>query len=113
MENTLSSNIRKLPRINPLMTLFGRLFLLIMGWKIEGERPNVSKCVAIFAPHTSNWDFPLILSVVFGLGIKPNWIGKSGLFWGPMGFIFRWLGGIPVDRKKSTNPTNLHPHPQP
>src|SRR5690606_37892601 len=36
-------------------------------------------------------------------GIKINFIGKDSLFKGPFGFIFRSLGGTPVDRSKSNN----------
>ena len=36
-------------------------------------------------------------------GEKVNFIGKNSLFKGPFGFIFRSLGGTPVDRSKSSN----------
>ena len=32
-----------------------------------------------------------------------HFLGKKELFDGPFGFIFRWLGGIPVDRSSSHN----------
>jgi 1-acyl-sn-glycerol-3-phosphate acyltransferase len=32
-----------------------------------------------------------------------QFIGKHTLFKPPFGFIFKWLGGIPVDRTKSSN----------
>lgn len=54
-------------------------------------------------PHTSNWDFPLGLLVRSSLDISVQFIGKHTLFQFPYGFIFKWLGGYPVDRSKSTN----------
>ena len=32
-----------------------------------------------------------------------HFLGKKELFDGPFGFLFRWLGGIPVDRFSSHN----------
>ena len=56
------------------------------------------KGVAIAAPHTSNWDMPLMLAVSFQLGVRPSWLGKRELFRRPFGGFMRWLGGLPVDR---------------
>lgn len=80
------------------------LFLLrITGWKKEGKLPEMHKYVVIAAPHTSNWDFPLTLMLAFAFRIKVYWMGKHTLFRGIMGPICRWLGGIEVDRRRSTN----------
>jgi 1-acyl-sn-glycerol-3-phosphate acyltransferase len=54
-------------------------------------------------PHTSNWDFVIGLAIIFVVRLDIRWIGKKEIFWGPMNRIFRWLGGIPADRKASTN----------
>ncbi|MBK8348603.1 MAG: 1-acyl-sn-glycerol-3-phosphate acyltransferase [Saprospiraceae bacterium] len=54
-------------------------------------------------PHTSNWDFPLGILMKFAMPIDVNYVGKTSLFKWPYGWLFRWLGGIPVDRKKNTN----------
>ncbi len=75
----------------------------MIGWKIEGQRADVDKCVYIAAPHTSNWDFPLMLSVCFTVGIRARWIGKHTLFRWPFGFLMSWLGGVPVDRRRAGN----------
>ncbi len=71
------------------------------GWKIEGTPPAVDRYVLIAAPHTSNWDFPLMLAIAFQLRIKVFWMGKDTLFRGPMGPIMRWLGGIAVERSQA------------
>lgn len=54
-------------------------------------------------PHTSNWDFPLGVFVKVGYKLKLTFIAKASLFKPPHGWIFRALGGMPVDRTKSNN----------
>jgi 1-acyl-sn-glycerol-3-phosphate acyltransferase len=91
------------PRIHKIQVLLGILFLTVTGWKIEGVVPDIPKFVAILAPHTSNWDLPFILAVLYGLGLKINWFGKKELFTWPIGGAFKWLGGIPIDRSSRQN----------
>jgi 1-acyl-sn-glycerol-3-phosphate acyltransferase len=79
----------------------GRTYLRFGGWRIEGAFPTESKFVTIVAPHTSNWDFPLGVAVAFALELKVSWLGKHTLFETPLKGFFRWLGGIPVDRRAS------------
>ena len=64
--------------------------------------PDIPKFVVIGAPHTSNWDFVLFLALAFSLKANPRYMGKAELFRSPFGGFFRWCGGIPVDRSKST-----------
>lgn len=80
-----------------------KLILKILGWKIVGSFPSdLKKYVVAVAPHTSNWDFPLGIAVRSVLGMqKSKFLGKSQLFKPPFGWMFRSLGGIPVDRSKS------------
>jgi 1-acyl-sn-glycerol-3-phosphate acyltransferase len=86
------------------MNAIARFILVtLFGWKIEGK-VTVPKYVLAVIPHTSNWDFPL------GLLVRPAsnlnhcyYIGKDSLFKFPFGFLFRALGGIPVDRSKNNN----------
>jgi len=70
----------------------------ISGWRIEGCFPDVPKMQIIVAPHTSNWDFISGIQAVFALGIDAHWVAKHTLFQTPLGPVFRWLGGVPVDR---------------
>ena len=77
--------------------------LKIIGWKAVNKSEDKKKYVVIAAPHTSNWDFPLFLIVAFALNMKAYWLGKHTLFKWPFRGLFRWLGGIPVDRTKKTN----------
>lgn len=79
--------------------MIGRLYLRLAGWEIEGDFPADSKCVIIVAPHTSNWDFPLGVAIVFATELRASWLGKHTLFKAPFKSFFLWLDGIPVDRR--------------
>ena len=79
----------------------GRAYLRLAGWRIEGTFPADSKYVLIVAPHTSNWDFPLGVAVVFAVELRVSWLGKHSMFRTPFKSFLRWLGGIPVNRSAS------------
>ena len=91
------------PIIRTLLRWMSIMVLKMRGWRIEGRFPEISKYVLIAAPHTSNWDFPITLAIAFALKGKIYWMGKDSLFRRPFYHLFRWLGGIPVDRSKSNN----------
>jgi len=74
----------------------------LVGWSVEGGLPDLPKYVLIGAPHTSNWDFVLFLGLMFYLQANVHFMGKAEVFRFPFGWFFRYCGGIPVDRKKST-----------
>ena len=82
------------------MKLIARFIFWINGWKIDGEVPPLKKFVVIMGPHTSGMDFVYAMCAKFILGIKFNYLGKAEVFRPPFGFIFRWLGGIPVERSE-------------
>ena len=86
-------------RKHPIRTLIGRVVFKLIGWKLEGNLPNRSKLVLVALPHSSNFDFILALSVIWGWGLKLNYMGKHTLFKFPHGLFFRAVGGIPVDRR--------------
>ncbi|MEZ4452148.1 MAG: 1-acyl-sn-glycerol-3-phosphate acyltransferase [Nannocystaceae bacterium] len=77
--------------------LLGRAWLRLHGWKSVGILDQ-KKFVLIAAPHTSNWDLLFMLAVAADMGVRVRWLGKHTLFRGPMGWLMRGLGGIPVDR---------------
>ena len=84
--------------------LIGKLLLNLIGWKLAGNYPyELDKKIIVAAPHTSNWDFPIGILIRTQIGEPIKFIGKAPLFKPPLGWIFSWLGGIPVDRTKSTN----------
>ncbi|PFG36973.1 acyltransferase-like protein [Flavimobilis soli] len=81
-----------------------------LGWKISPWThrstvvPTDGVGVLIGAPHTSNWDFILMLGIAWDLGLKVKYLGKHTLFKPPFGWVMRLLGGIPVDR---SNPAGI------
>ncbi len=83
----------------PILQWVGRTIYKLMGWKLAGNLPNTPKMVVVAVPHSSNVDFILALSVIWGWGIKVNFLGKHTLFKFPHGFFFKGVGGIPVDRR--------------
>jgi len=81
----------------------GSLYLRLLGWKLLGQKPPYKKYLVLAAPHTSNWDVPLMLAMSYVYGIRLSWIGKHSLFRGPWGWLLRRVGGVPVDRRARHN----------
>lgn len=76
--------------------------LRITRWKVVGEVPREG--VLIGAPHTSYWDFVLMLLLMWQGGVPPRALVKKEAFRGPLGWLLRRLGAVPTDRK---NPAGL------
>jgi 1-acyl-sn-glycerol-3-phosphate acyltransferase len=92
------------PVLSPLLKRFSKWGLRRLGWTLQGEMPTATpKSVIIAAPHTSNWDLPYTLMAAFALGLNIHWMGKIQIFKFPFQGLMRWLGGIAVDRSKSTH----------
>src|SRR5512139_3472274 len=77
--------------------------LKLFQWEAIGSFPNIPKYVLVGAPHTSNWDFPLTMLLMFAKGVRFNWIGKASLFRWPFKGLLHRLGGIPVKRNYANN----------
>ena len=93
---------------HPIRTLIGRAVFELIGWNLEGNLPNKFKLVLVALPHSSNFDFVLGLSVIWGWGLKLNYMGKHTLFKFPHGLFFRAVGGIPVDRRSPQGLSLIH-----
>ncbi len=82
-----------------------RAFWKVSRWRLITERrPRDGAGIVIGAPHTSNWDFVLMLGIAWEQELRFRWLGKHTLFRGLAGPVMRGLGGIPVDRR---NPAGL------
>ena len=81
--------------------MIGQTFLKAAGWKAVGDRPDTDRYIIIAAPHTSNWDMPVMLAFAFVYDIPVRWMGKHTLFKAPFGPFFRRLGGIPIVRHRA------------
>lgn len=98
-----SRTLFRVPILSRALALIAAALLKIMGWRVVGALPREPKYVLIGAPHTSNWDFPLMLLAVLKIGMDVHWLGKSSLFPPVVGSVMRWLGGVAVDRSKNNN----------
>lgn len=78
------------------------LLTKVMGWKYVGTPPPERNAILIGVPHTSAWD--LLVSYLYyqAIGGNAKVMIKKESFKGPMGWILRKVGGIPVDRSNST-----------
>lgn len=94
------------PIVTPILRALSLVGLKLIGWDAKGEPLDHQRCVLIAAPHTSNWDFPLMLMIVLKLRLRLFWMGKHTLFPFPFGWLMKWLGGIPINRAASHNVVN-------
>jgi len=78
----------------------------ILGWKEIVDQPRPEKCIICVAPHTSNWDFLIGKSYYTAKGLTSNFLMKKEWFFWPLGPLFRYLGGIPVERSRHTSLTD-------
>jgi len=86
------------------LTIAQFILFKIFKWKIVGDFPkDISKFVIIGAPHTSNYDFIIGLLVKTVKKLKTNFLAKASLFIFPLGYFFRSVGGVPINRKKNKN----------
>lgn len=86
-------------RGNAFSRWLGRLFLRVLGWRLQGDVPDLPKMVLIGAPHTSNMDGVIALAALTALGIRSGTMIKDSAFKGAMGPLLRWFGAIPVNRR--------------
>ena len=75
----------------------------LMGWRIDGNFPDLKRFVIIVGPHTSNWDFIAALYCDLALDLEAGFLAKHSIFVGPFGTWLKSLGGIPVVRSASHN----------
>ncbi|HEY2344718.1 MAG TPA: 1-acyl-sn-glycerol-3-phosphate acyltransferase [Xanthomonadaceae bacterium] len=86
---------------NAFSRWFGRTVLRLGGWTMEGDFPDERKLVILAAPHSSAWDAVWGLAAKVAMGIRIVVIGKQELFRGPLGWLLRRFGAVPVDRAKA------------
>lgn len=82
-----------------LRSVIAKSFWRLSHWNLVHEPvPLTGPRLLIGAPHTSNFDFVLMLAIAWEARLRIHWLGKNELFRGPAGPIMRALGGIAVDR---------------
>jgi 1-acyl-sn-glycerol-3-phosphate acyltransferase len=95
-----ATTVFRTPVVRPVLARIAAGILRLLGWSSRVRVPDVPKCLIVLAPHTSYWDFALLLAFALRHGVDAHWLGTHNLFRGPGGPLFRWLGGIPVDRTR-------------
>ncbi len=80
--------------------IFDFIYKKILGWGYVVTVPDYDKSVICAAPHTSNWDFVIGKLFYSAIGRKTHFLMKSDWFFFPLGLVFKWMGGIPVNRNK-------------
>ena len=73
-----------------------RFVLWATRWTAVGEVPRTG--ILVGAPHTSNWDFVMMLLIMWRGGVTPRVLIKHSLFKGPLGWLLTRLGGVSLDR---------------
>ncbi|MCF8297571.1 MAG: lysophospholipid acyltransferase family protein [Saprospiraceae bacterium] len=86
------------------MQKISKFILSLFGWKITGSfSKDIKKCVLVIAPHTSNWDFVIGRLAFWILKLDVKFLIKQEFFKFPIKRIILGLGGVPVNRTKSSN----------
>lgn len=85
-----------------MLAALSRRLLAAFGWRVDYRGVPGPKGIAIFYPHTSNWDFVIGLLAKWAIRLPIRFIGKESLFRGFTGatlgrLMYLW-GGRPVDR---------------
>ena len=75
----------------------------IICWKVIGSLPLNERYVIAVVPHSSYFDLVIAVLIRTYSGLKIKFIGKKELFNPITSFLFKFLGGIPVDRTKKLN----------
>ena len=78
---------------------FCGFILKVWGWETDPFLPPEPKCILLGVPHTSMLDFMVAYLFYKSIGGKTFCLVKGSLFFPPLGWILRAMGGIPVDRK--------------
>ena len=68
----------------------------VLRYRMVGEVPQTG--ILVGAPHTSNWDFLTMTLVMWHDGAHPRVLVKKQLFRGPLGWLLKAFGGVPLDR---------------
>jgi 1-acyl-sn-glycerol-3-phosphate acyltransferase len=94
--------MREFPQPFAIQLVGSRLALWILrqiGWTVQFTGLPTKQGVLVVYPHTSNWDFVILLCVKWAIGIPVKFWGKNSLFQIPLfGLWMKWLGGVPINR---------------
>jgi len=98
---SMQQSVFSTPIITPALRFLSNCWLKLKGWQVHAQSLPAPPFIFIGAPHTSNWDFLLLMVAVFHLRMDIRWMGKHTLFPPFIGRVMLWFGGIPVNRTKA------------
>lgn len=75
---------------------FARSALRVTRWRLVGEVP--SSGILVGAPHTSQWDWAVMIMIAWANGTRPQALISHTYFKGAMGWVLSRTGGVPLDR---------------
>lgn len=88
------------------MQKISRWILRIAGWEIVLTKEEPPKSIICVAPHTSNWDFIIGKLTYWAANRKSSFLIKKSWFVFPFNYMFKSMGGVPVDRNKASSVTD-------
>jgi 1-acyl-sn-glycerol-3-phosphate acyltransferase len=80
----------------PVRRTLARTLIRAARWRLSGEVPRTG--ILIGAPHTSAWDWLVMLAIAWANSARPKVLISHTYFTGVRGSILRRTGGIPLDR---------------
>jgi 1-acyl-sn-glycerol-3-phosphate acyltransferase len=76
----------------------------MLGWKLDGITPhNIERLLAVYLPHTSNWDFVIGLLFVKAERIHVTIFGKDAFNFFPFTWCYRYCRVVPIKRHQKSN----------
>ncbi len=78
-----------------------RLIFFFKGWKLDDallKEHNISRCVMLAAPHTSNWDGVILIAAFQKMGAPVRFTLKKEWLRFPLNYLIGPLGAIGIDR---------------
>ena len=77
-----------------------RGLLRLAGWRVDFHGLPAAQGVVVVYPHTSNWDFLVLMLAKWSIGMPVTFWSKASLFRIPLfGAWLRALGALPVQRQ--------------
>lgn len=91
------------------MKLLKKILIWYFDWKGWSYAPNlfegIDRAVVIGAPHTSNWDFAVVMAYFLKVGVRIRFAIKREWASGPLHALMERLGAIGIDRSQHTGTT--------
>jgi 1-acyl-sn-glycerol-3-phosphate acyltransferase len=92
-----------------MFRFFARLIFRWTGWTVDRNLPpEMSRCIVVAAPHTSNWDYWFTMASFAMMRLKIRVTIKKEWMRFPYNLITAPLGGIAIDRSPK-NPNEPRP----